>query len=299
MNGVGRRLMGAIVFALTASGSFGADFGRTTGSFGLSPSGAANYTIPIWTPPGPNDIQPSLALKYSSQSGNGLAGVGWNLAAVSSIERCPRTTAQDGVDAAIALSTSDRFCIGGNRLRLASGTYGAAGSVFFTEFADYSRITAYSSAGNGPQYFIVEAKSGLKYEYGNTSSSRVILGTTVLRWMLNKVSDRNGNNYVVSYTNTGGFAVPDVISWTPTNLGAGTYRYEAKFNYATARSNADSYLGRVANYSVTNRYRLENIQIKSAGVVKRRFVFGYNISSVTSRSRLTSADQPEYPVLSR
>jgi hypothetical protein len=103
-----------------------------------------------------------------------LAGIGWNLAAVSSIERCPRTTAQDGVDAGIELSTSDRYCIGGSRLRLGSGTYGAASSVYYTEFADYSRITAYGTAGNGPQYFIVEAKSGLKYEYGNTTGSRVI-----------------------------------------------------------------------------------------------------------------------------
>ena len=119
------------------------------GSFAVSPSGATNYTIPIWTPPGPNGVQPSLALSYSSQGGNGLAGMGWNLAAVSSIERCPRTTAQDGADEGVLLSMSDRYCIGGNRLRLASGTYGAAGSVYYTEFADYSRITAYGTAGNG------------------------------------------------------------------------------------------------------------------------------------------------------
>jgi hypothetical protein len=109
--------------------------------------------------------------------------------------------------------------------------------------------------------------------------------------MLNKVSDRNGNNYVVSYNNTGGFAVPDVISWTPTSLGAGTYQYEAKFNYWTGRSNADSYFGSVANYSITNRYRLESIQIKSGGVVKRKYRFGYGISTVTSRSQLTSAKE--------
>ena len=254
MIAIRRRLTGVTVLVCLSSATLAADYGRTAGSFGVSPGGSANYTIPIWTPPGPNGIQPSIALTYSSQGGNGLAGIGWNLSASSAIERCARTTAQDGADAGIELSMSDRYCIGGNRLRVASGTYGSAGSVYYTEFADYSRISAYGTAGNGPEYFIVEAKNGLKYEYGNTSDSRVIPGgSTVWRWMLNKVSDRNGNKYVVTYTNTGGFAVPNVISWTPTSLGAGTYKYEAKFNYLTSRADADSCFGRVAGYSVTNR----------------------------------------------
>lgn len=154
-----RRALGALVFVSIASTSFAADYGRTQGSFGVSSSGAATYTIPIWTPPGPNGITPSLSLVYSSNAGNGLAGIGWNLSAVSSIERCGRTQHQDGNAAAVNLTTSDRFCFGGNRLRLSSGTYGASGSVYFTEIADYSRITASGTLGNGPEHFTVETKS--------------------------------------------------------------------------------------------------------------------------------------------
>lgn len=290
------RVLCAVVLASFASPVFAADYGRTQGAFNVS-GGSANYTIPVWTPPGPNGVQPSISLNYSSQSGNGLGGVGWSLAAVSSIERCVRTPHQDGGGAPVDVTINDRFCLGGNRLRLSSGTYGAAGSVYFTEIANYSRITAYSSAGNGPEYFMVEAKSGLKYEYGATPTSRVLLGTTVLRWMLNKVYDRNGNNYVVSYNNANGFAVPDVISWTPTYLGSTTYRYEAKFNYLTTRTDEDSYIGKIAGFDVSNRYRLETIQIKSAGTVVRKYRFSYDTSSATSRSRLTSAkecaDDPE------
>jgi YD repeat-containing protein len=267
------------------------DFGRTQGAFGVSSSGAATYTIPIWTPPGPNGVQPSIALTYSSQGGNGLAGVGWNLSAVSAIERCARTQHQDGYGAAVGLTTNDRLCIGGNRLRLSSGTYGASGAVYFTEFADYSRITAHSYSGGG-EYFVVEAKSGLKYEYGNSTSSRVVLGTAVLRWMLSKVSDRNGNNYVIAYNNNGtGFAVPDVISWTPTYHGSASYRYEAKFNYLTMRTDEDSYIGKIAGFDVSNRYRLESIDIKSAGVVKRHYPLAYDESPATKRSRLTSVKE--------
>src|SRR5206468_1894592 len=128
----------------------------------------------------------------------------------------------------------------------------------------------------GPDHFIVEAKSGLKYEYGNVANSRVMLGTTVYRWMLNKVFDRNGNTYIISYNNANGVAVPDVISWTPTSLGASTYRYQAKFNYLTTRLDVDSYLGKVAGFDVIDRNRLESIQIKSAGVVVRRYHFTYD-----------------------
>jgi hypothetical protein len=278
-------------FAGLSAHAFAVDFGRTEGAFNVTPTGAASYTIPIWTPPGPNGVTPSISIDYNSQAGNGLAGVGWNVGATRSIERCNRTPAQDTNAAPVDLSLNDRFCMGGNRLRLGSGTYGSANSVYFTEVADFSRITAFGTVGNGPQYFVVEAKSGLKYEYGNSTSSRVMLGTAALRWMLNKVSDRNGNNYVISYNNATGFAVPDVISWTPTSLGAATYRYEAKFNYLTTRADKDSYIGKIAGFDVSNRNRLENIQIKSAGTVVRKYRFTYDTSSITSRSRLTSAKE--------
>jgi RHS repeat-associated protein len=285
-----RGAFGVVLFVCLAEVAAAVDYGRTPGSFGVS-GGNATYSIPIWTPPGPGGVAPNIALSYNSSGANGVGGVGWHLSAVSSIERCSRTNSQDGNGAAVDLTLLDRYCIGGNRLRLSSGSYGAASSVYFTEIADYSRITAYGSAGNGPQYFVVEAKSGIKYEYGVTTSSRVVLGTTVLRWMLNKVYDRNGNNYVVTYNNATGFAVPDVISWTPTYLGSPSYRYEAKFNYLTTRVDEDSYIGKVAGYDVANRYRLETVQIKSAGAVVRKYRFAYDTSSATSRSRLASAKE--------
>ena len=117
-----RRALCSLVFVSIASTSLAVDYGRTQGSFSVSPSGGATYTIPIWTPPGPNGLTPSLSLSYSSQAGNGLAGIGWNLNAASSIERCDRTQHQDVFAAPIDLTISDKFCIGGNRLRIDSGS---------------------------------------------------------------------------------------------------------------------------------------------------------------------------------
>jgi RHS repeat-associated protein len=281
-----RRLLAVSAVLAVICAPSAAGHGRTMGAFNVS-GGAATYTIPIWTPPGPNGMTPTIALTYNSAAGNGIAGMGWNLAAVSSIERCARTNFQD-VGAPIGLNWDDRFCMDGSRLRLVSGTYGSAGSIYHTEIADFSRVTAYGVEGLGPRYFIVEGKNGLKYEYGNTVDSRVAPSTTVLRWMLNKVSDRNGNNYIVSYNNNLSFAVPDTISWTPTSHGSSSYRYQAKFNYTNTRTDIDSIQARVLAITLINRYRLESIQIKSGGAVRRKYSLSYDLSSVTSRTRLRS-----------
>ncbi len=78
-------------------------------------------------------VAPSLAIAYDSRGGNGLLGVGFHLAGLSAIRRCGSTLAQDGKLAAVALTSSDRYCLDGHRLRLTSGSYGAAGSRYQTE----------------------------------------------------------------------------------------------------------------------------------------------------------------------
>lgn len=73
------------------------------------------------------------------------------------------------------------------------------GSTCQTELETFTRVTAYGVAGNGPQYFFAEVKEGLYYEYGVTSDSRVFAtgSTTPYVWALNKVRDRQGNNFTV------------------------------------------------------------------------------------------------------
>src|SRR6185437_357541 len=110
--------------------------GRTPGAFGVSQSGSATYSIPIWAPPGPNGLQPHIPLVYDSRGGGGSEGMGWSVAGLSSIYLCNQTIAQDGVAAPVGLA-SKRFCMDGKRLRLTSSdnlsTYGQDGTTYQTE----------------------------------------------------------------------------------------------------------------------------------------------------------------------
>lgn len=132
----------AFVGFLVAANSFAASFGRTKGQFGVSGSGSAQYSIPIWAPPGPRGVQPRVSLVYDSRSGISSLGLGWSLTGLGAISRCNLTYAQDAAPAPVALVATDGYCINGNRLRITSGTYGAAGSTYQTEVADFSNITA-------------------------------------------------------------------------------------------------------------------------------------------------------------
>jgi hypothetical protein len=109
----------AISTALYTTRAHAGSYGRTPGHFGVTANGASQYTIPIWAPPGPKSIQPSVALTYNSQSGIGPLGVGWTLSGLGAITRCNLTYAQDTAPAPVALVISDGYCINGNRLQCA------------------------------------------------------------------------------------------------------------------------------------------------------------------------------------
>ncbi len=273
--------------------------GRTAGRFGVSSTGSAQYSIPIWAPPGPRGVQPNISLSYDSRGGIGPLGIGWTLSGLGQIARCNLTAAQDTTPAPVALVTTDGYCINGNRLRLKSGTYGTAGSTYQTEIADFSNITANGTAGNGPAYFTVQARDGLTYQYGytdgngNGANSQVLANasTTALTWMLSKVIDRAGNNYVINYTAQTGTAVPAKILWTPATAGSSSYTYTMQFNYGTnvPQSSINQY---VAGTPVSNTELLTSIEvlIGPTTVVKAYFI-GYQVSPITGRKELISVQE--------
>lgn len=270
--------------------------GRTQGVFGVSrTSGAATYTIPIWAPPGPKGLQPHIALTYNSQQGNGPVGVGWSLSGLSAIYRCTLTFAQDAAPAPITLTSADRYCLDGQRLRLYSGTYGAVNSTYQTEVANFSLVTASSTAtGNGPAFFTVQTRDGLTYTYGSSANNaQLVASGTAFEWLVSAVSDRAGNTMKILYTvETDGSVVPGTISWTPSGHGLTTYNYNMNFIFGqdTPQSSIFKY---VAGTAVQNTYLLNAIQIVSGSTTIKRYQLGYRSthSPTTGRAELTTVTE--------
>jgi YD repeat-containing protein len=263
----------------------------------VSQTGSAQYSIPLWVPPGVHGVQPTLALVYDSNAGYGIMGPGWNLAGLSTISRCNRTYAQDGVPAAVTLNYADAFCLDGSRLRLTSsdslGTYGNASTTYQTEIANFSNVIASSTLdGNGPAYFEVQGKNGLTYEYGNTVSSlEIVPGTsTPYAWALDKVTDRAGNYMTYAYTQIDGAFVPASIKYTAAN-GSSTFLYTITFAYTT-KSPADTKSGYLAGASVQQTQQLKSITIATSGGTNlRQYNLTYSTSSNTQRALLTSLQE--------
>ncbi len=244
-----------------------------------------------------NGLQANLALHYNSNRGNGLLGVGWAVGPLSAIARCPKTWAQDGAPAPIALQVSDGYCLDGQRLRLNTGNYGATGATYRTEIESFSRITVMGTTGTGPTWFKVESKDGLIHEYGNTADSRIEAGGStsnpVSVWALNKIRDRSGNSIQFVYeedTANGTFRI-DHIDYPYTAANGGPH-YRVDFVYETA-NRPDVLSGYNAGYAWQEPKRLDYIDILAISDSQqlRRYDVIWGSGTATNRSRISSIQE--------
>lgn len=241
--------------------------GEIPGRFAVADSGAATYEIPISVPPGVAGMAPQLALAYNSQGGNGLVGLGWSLEGLSTIHRCPRTPAQDGVRGAVNFDGNDRFCLDGQRLVRVAGTEGAAGAEYRTERDSFSRIVAVGAAGAGPASFTVQTKAGLTLQFGATTDARLEVhgATTVRAWAVNRITDAAGNTMTIAYGKDAANAllVPARIDYAGLSV---------RFGYEPRPDDAPAYLaGRMSRTTI----RLTEIATFVGEAVHLRYRLSY------------------------
>jgi RHS repeat-associated protein len=169
-------------------------------SSSVSGTGQAVSSFPLIVPPGTANMQPQLSIQYSSQSEAGLLGYGWDIAGLSSISRTGSNMYYDGMTKSLEFGSGDNFVFDGQRLFVTSGIKGDDGSYYRTEAESYSQIIAHGNTSGGPAWFSVLTKSGLYFEFGNSSSSKVIgPNGVIVSWKVNLVRDPNGNYMVYSY----------------------------------------------------------------------------------------------------
>lgn len=295
----------------------GSNFGYTPGQFAVSDAGAATYQIPFVLPPGTAGLQPKVGLSYSSQNGNSYVGLGWTLTGLSSISRSTRTHAQDEMaDAAqqtksiptgITYDKNDRFSLDGERLVLApqsvsltqpfDANYGNNQTQYYTEQNSFTKVILTEDANaTSPQSFTAYTKSGLIFQYGNTTDSRVVSSspasqTVAIQWLVNRIEDRKGNYMTFSYTQdaTTGEVYPSRIDYTG-NAAAGVNPYNSiRFVYETRQDPTTIYGIR---YQQKNTYtkRLISAQVYYQETLIREYKLSYDFNQYSLLKEITEND---------
>ena len=234
------------VSRITVPNSSDATVGAISGQHSVSSSGDASYSIPIGILPGTAGVSPKLSLEYSSGSGNGIFGLGFQLSGLSSVSRCGTTIVQDGAFGGVDLDTNDKFCIDGARLlAINGGTYGANGTEYRTEINSFNKIVSLGTAGSGPEKFQVWTKSGEILEYGFTADSKITINSDVLTWSLNKLTDTAGNafNVIYNYDGTKYEQTPHRIEYTENTSAGLTADKYIEFAYETRGDKINNLIG--------------------------------------------------------
>ena len=286
-------LLGLVVKAQNTS----LPVGVVPGNADVSDMGAATYNIPIEVVPGTKGVQPNLNVVYNSTGGAGLLGCQWDLAGLSSIARTGQNTFLDLRSSSVSLDYTDRFALDGNRLVCNDPTqYGYSGTLYQPEFENFSKTYSYGTTGNGPDFFKVFRDDGSVAEYGNSVDSKQKLGNTVCRWLVNKVTDLNGNYMTFSYGRNGNEVWIDHIDYTG-NEEAGLSPYaRVSFAYDVCTHIASEF---VAGHEIrqTRLLRAITVQYKNGSayetVRQYRFDYAEGFPKKLTGVRLAGADGTE------
>lgn len=144
--------------------------------------GSGNYSVPIKTPKGPNELCPNLTLRYSTGLGNGPYGIGWQLSGPLFILR----RSDKGLP---AYGPTDEFILGGGEILVPVGgnRYRPRSETQFWQI---------KHVGEG---WSIQTKDGRKYELGMTSQARMESDERVFGWMVETETDPAGNKIQYTY----------------------------------------------------------------------------------------------------
>ena len=245
--------------------------GTTPGSLSVSLTGAATYSVPIEVPKGTKGVQPNLALSYSSQGGNGLAGWGWNVSGLSTITRVGATQIHNGFIDPVDFDDNDQYALDGQRLVLVSGNHGKRGAIYATENFSNLKIvcTAASSYNVNPSQFKVFYPDGSIATYGGLSTTA--LGK--LEWAISKWEDPQGNYISYYYKQDNDLLRIDNIIYG-SRL---SQNFKIEFSFKDRARWELAYMGGEA---FVRSKILNEIRVMSGSIVLRRFDIGHDLNEL-------------------
>lgn len=269
--------------------------GQTITVASVGDDGQAHYAIPLYMPPGVREVKPALSIEYASGNLGGQLGAGWSIGGLSAITRCALTWAQDGEARPVQGDARDGLCLDGVRLRLESGSYGAAGSTYRTEIESFSKITLAGSIASGASSFRVETADGYVHRYGATEDARIRFarpGQDVVRvWARDRVRPLLAS----SGSNPPEVPIEFAYATDPTNHSYRVSRiayaaYQVAFDYET-RPTSEIDAAFVAGTLVREVTRLTRVAVRhvATGALIRSYDLRYEPAlSTAGRSRLAS-----------
>jgi RHS repeat-associated protein len=262
------------------------DVGTIPGQASVNLMGGASYTIPFDFPKGSGGVVPQISLIYNSGGGMGIAGLGWNLNGLHSITRGGRNFADDGMVTSVTNTNADCFLLDGVRL-FAVSENGKEGTEYHTQQESFSKIISHSSNDiDGPIWWEIITKDGIKIEVGKEGNSRLYkqfnvpiggqsLNTSVI-WMVNKITDPNGNfvNFYYDNKNNTEIVLTKILYSGNDNASPPIVSdCEINFYYSlTSVPSAINFNGKLVNSTVV----LRKIETKVSSQIYNSYTFNYN-----------------------
>ncbi len=250
--------------------------GAIAGNFNVTPTGAATYTIPIEISPGTNGMQPSIAITYNSQGGNGPLGMGWGLAGMSAITRTGSNIYYDGEVKGIQFNAKGNFILDGSRL-IKTGVTSDGDYIFKKEKYDFSKIIGHKN-GNTFNGFTVYTKNGKilyfgKYD-GDSDAFINMNGPNsgkALAFMIKKIEDANGNYILFEYRQDKYGHRVTSIKYTGNNNGITPYN-KINFYYEERKDITTNYIN---GSSIKQHLILNNIKVYCENLLYRQYNLKY------------------------
>ncbi len=262
--------------------------------------GSASTSIPITVPPGPNGMQPSLALVYNSAGGSSHYGHGWDLP----IGQIRRSTSGGMLTCSNTAGHNEYILsVNGRSIEFFTNSITATEGFAHVE-EEFYKIKRHLGANSG-NYWEVWDRSGTRYVFGryirwsetSTTIPRTGRNTTdgfhihscqtnllsagmkyTATWELTRIEDTHGNWIDIQYTTSGNIARPTLIEYGGNATLYNSPRYIVDFDWnpiATAKLPLSSRLGIPREFT----HRLEQINVRLASnELIRAYRFEYDNS---------------------
>jgi RHS repeat-associated protein len=263
----------------------------TVDSFKVSDfTGAGTYAINLWTPPGPNGLQPSLALTYNSQvidessafSQPSWVGMGWSLD-TGAITRNMHGTDSDTSD--------DTFMISAGGMSGLLLPINVNGNVTTYNTADQSFMKVQFDSGTNK--WTAWSTDGTKYEFASIARTSTTdtdgcatsgqLNMT-WRWSLTTITDTHGNQLTFSYTveqkNPSGGCYNEIAVY-PLSISYPNQKYSVSF-VPEARTDYQTSWTTNSSKTLYGTKRLKEIKVQHLGATVRRYKFSYAPNTETT-----------------